>query len=119
MAALTEAFMLEGIESWTLVDAKGKPVEVTKTAIRDFMAEHQDAAMEVGDDAFAKYQEAVVAPLVARASNSSTISPPDASTSRTTGSGPKPLKQSKPSSTTTSRTDAIAETSLSPVGVSN
>jgi hypothetical protein len=118
-AVLTETFLLLGIESWTLVDAKGKPIEPSKQTIRDFMEGHPDEAMEVGDDAFERYQEAVVAPLVARASNSSTISPPDASTSPTTGSGRKPRKQSKPFLTTTSRTDAIETTSLSPVGVSN
>ena len=30
LAAMSEHYMLEGIESWTLQDAKGKPVEASK-----------------------------------------------------------------------------------------
>jgi hypothetical protein len=119
MATLTETYLLLGIESWSLVDAKGKAVEVSKAAIRELLLTNQEAAMVVGDEADARYSEAVIAPLVARASNSSPATPTNGSTSVTTGSVPKPRKPSKPSSTTTTRTGATVTTSQSPAGVSN
>ena len=42
LAAMSEHYMLEGISGWTLVDEKGKPVEASKTAIREFINDHQD-----------------------------------------------------------------------------
>ena len=123
MASLTETYLLLGIESWSLltVDEKGKarPLEVSKTAIRDLLLSHSEAAMAVGDEADALYSEAVIAPLVARASSSSPSTPTSESTSATNGSASRPPKPSKPSSTSTSPMADTETTSPSLVGVSN
>lgn len=119
LAALTETYLLVGIESWSLVDAKGKPVEVSKAAIRDLLANHPDGAMQVGDAADALYTEAVLLPLLARAATSSPPTPTGASTSASPPSSTKPPKPSRPSSITTTPTDATETTSPSPGGASN
>ena len=106
LAALTEVYLLVGIESWTFQDARNKPVEVTRTAVREFMADHPLEAMDVGNEADSLYSEAVIAPLVAQASKSSQPTRTDDSTSVKTSSSSTPLKRSKPSLTTSSRTDA-------------
>jgi hypothetical protein len=119
LAVFTEQCLLFGIESWTLVDADGKPVPVTRTAIRAFMADHLEHALTVGDEADEKYTATVLLPLVQRAQNSSPRTPTDASTSAPSGSTPTPPTPSSPSSTTTSPTDATEMTSLSLVGASS
>ena len=119
LATFTGQYLLHGIESWSLVDADGKPLPVTRANIRAFMDEHVDAAMTVGDAADEKYTETVLLPLVARASNSSPPTPTGESTSAPTGSTSTPPTPSSPSSTTTSPTDATETTSLSLVGASN
>ena len=119
LAALTEVYLLVGIESWTLVDAKNKPVPVSKAAIRALLAEHPDEAMTIGDEADGLYTEAVIAPLLARASNFSPPTPIAGSTSATTGSSPGHPKRSRPSSTSTTPTDGIARMSASLAGGSS
>ncbi len=119
LAGLTEIYLLVGIESWTLQDAKGKAVEVNRTTVRQLMADHPDEAMTIGDEADGLYNEQVIAPLVARALKYSQPTQTTGSTSPTTGSQPRPLKQSKRSSTTTSQTDGITRMSASHDGVSN
>lgn len=119
LAALTESYVFLGIESWTVVDAKGKPVEVSRAAIRDYLLDDPEAAMTVADEADELYREAVIAPLVARASKSSPTTPTNGSTYRTNGSRPKRPKPSKPSSTTTTRTGATVTTLRPRAGVSS
>lgn len=116
LAALTEVYLLVGIESWTLTDAKGKPVPVSRQAVRDLMAEHVDESMELGDAADALYSEAVIVPLVNRAATYSPPTPINASTSPTNGSRPAPRKRSKPSSITTTPTGGTERMSASPGG---
>jgi hypothetical protein len=116
LAALTEVYMLVGIESWTLQDARGKPVEVTRAAIRAFVADHPIEAQDVGDEADGLYSEAVILPLVKRAATYSPPTPMSASTSVTNGSRPAPRKRSKPSSITTSPTVVTERMSASPDG---
>ncbi len=111
LASLTEVYLRVGIESWTLVDAKGKAVPVSRDAVRDFMAAHPDEATTIGDEADELYSEAVISPLVARASTSSPPTPTNGSTSATNGSSQTPRKRSKPSLTTTTRTDGTGTTS--------
>ncbi len=111
LASLTEVYLRVGIESWTLVDAKGKAVPVSRDAVRDLMTDHPEAAMTIGDEADELYSEAVISPLVARASTSSPPTPTKDSTSVTNGSSPTPRKRSKPSSTITTRTDGTGTTS--------
>lgn len=116
LASLTEAYMLMAVTSWTLTDGKGKPVPVSRQAIRDLMAEHPDAIGPIGDEADGLYSEAVITPLVARAQ---TYSPPtqmDASTSATNGSRSVPRKPRKPSSITTTPTAVTERMSASPDG---
>jgi hypothetical protein len=118
LAALTETYLLVGIESWSLVDAKGKPIEATKAAIRDHLFSRPDIAMEVGNAADGLYSQAVIGPLVALASKSSPTTPTDRSTSATKPSL-KPRKPSRPSSITSIPMADTAKTSPSLAGVSS
>lgn len=122
LAMLTEHYILAGVTAWTVVDDKGKPVAVTKTALRSFMEEHEDAAMVIADAADDLYSEQVLLPLLARARDSSTSSPATPttkSTSAQTDSPAKPRTNSKRSSTTTTRTDDTGTITSLPVGDSN
>jgi hypothetical protein len=113
LAVLTENYLLFGIESWTLVDAKGKPVPVSKQSIRELLLSHPDVAMDVGDEADALYAESVMLPLLARAQRSLPPTPTDESTSPTTGSSTTRPKRSKPSSISTIPTAGTVVTSSS------
>ena len=119
LAALTELYLVMGISKWTLVDEKGKAIEPNRHTIRAFMEANPDAAMEIGDEADGLYSEAVITPLVVRASTSSPPTRTTDSTSVTSGSSQTPRMRSKPSSTTTTRTGGTVTTSLLPGGVSN
>ena len=119
LAALTETYLVLGIESWSLVDAKGKPLPVSKAAIREVLLTKPDIAMEVGDAADALYSAAVILPLLARAQKSLPPTPINGSTSAKTPSLPKRPKPSKRSSITTIPTAATVTTSPSPAGDSS
>jgi len=119
LAALTETYLVLGVESWSLVDAKGKPLPVSKAAIREVLLTKPDIAMEVGDAADALYSAAVILPLLARAQTSSPPTPTTESTSAKTPSLPKPPKPSKRSSITTIPMAATGATSPSPAGDSS
>ena len=119
MASLTETYLLLGIRTWSVQDAKGKPVEVNKAAIREYLLSKPDQAMVVGDEADGLYSDAVIAPLVARALSFSPTTPTNGSTSATNGSSPKHRKPPKRSSTTTIPTDDTGPTSLSLAGGSS
>jgi hypothetical protein len=109
LAVMAEALVVAGIESWTLVDAKGKAVPVTRAAVRSFLDDHIEEGMVIADEAFEAYYEKYLAPLVEGASTSSPPTPTDESTSPTSTASPKPRKRSKPSSITTSPMD-VTET---------
>ena len=113
LASLTEVYLLEGIESWTLYDDKGKQVPVSRSTIRAFMADHVDEAMTVGEEADGLYSASVIDPLVKRAATFSQPTPTTDSTSATNGSSPTPLKRPRPSSISTSRTAGIEKMSAS------
>ena len=120
LAAMSEHYMLEGIESWSLTDAKGKPVECDKSAIRRFMDEHQDIVFDsLVDEADNLYSEQVLLPLVRRADASSQPSPTEPSTSAPTGSAAKPRRRSPRSSTSTTPTDGITSITPLPAGDSS
>jgi hypothetical protein len=105
LAVMSEHYMLEGIESWTRQDARGKAVECDKPAVRAFIAEHPDIVFDyLVDDADNLYAEQVLLPLVKRAQASSPPSPTDDSTSVPTGSEATTPKRSRRSSTTTTPT---------------
>lgn len=119
LARLSEGYLLFGIEAWTVVDDKGKPVPVGHTAIRELLLERWDAATVVSDAADELYQGAILLPLLQKASNSSPPSPIDASTSPETDSSSEPPMPSKPSLISTSPMDDTERTSLSLAGVSS
>lgn len=119
LASLTEGYVLYGIESWSLLDEKGKPLPVTRAAVQERLLTSLDDAMVVADEADALYAGVVMRPLLQRASRSSQATPTDESTSAPTGSQDEPPTPLKRSSTTTSRTDATATTSASPDGDSS
>ena len=115
LATLSEFYVLMGVESWTLKDDRGRPLEVTSRAIRENLLTRPDVGVLV-EAADELYQEQILLPLLARASSSSPRSPINGSTSRTPRGAKRPRKPSKPSSITTIPTDDTAETSSSPDG---
>ena len=114
---ISELYVLEGVESWTLVDARGKPIEVSKPAIREHLLPF-DQAQFVADYAEGLYQE-VMLPLLRAASTSSEPTPTNGSTSPTTGSSPSPRKPLRRSLTSITPTAGIEATSSSLAGVSS
>ena len=115
LAILTESYLVYGIESWTLTDDKGKPLEADRTNVRRFLEEHPEEAAAAGDVADELYSEQVLLPLLQKASNSSRPSRTPASTSRKPGSSgtkstrPKP-RQQKPSLTSITPTGDTGST---------
>lgn len=119
LATLTEGYLLNGIASWTLVDAKNKPLEPSRANIRVFLEEHTDEAMDLANEADSMYMESVMLPLIVRGSTSSQPTPTTSSTSRKTGSKVALQKPSRPSSTSTTPTDDTGTTSQSQDGDSS
>lgn len=118
MAVLTEGYLIHGIESWSLVDEKGKALPVTRANINDVILTRIDVASVLGDAADDAFGEKVVLPLLNRAVNSlppTPTEPTSAPSQASTGSSARP-KRSKPSSTTTSQTDGIGSTFSPPDG---
>ena len=105
LAVLTEEYILGGVEAWSVVDDKDKPVPVTRDTIREYLLSKPVAAGPVADAADELYQEAVMLPLLRRAQNSSPPTPTGGLTSAPTSSEPKRPKLLKQSSTSTTRTD--------------
>ena len=120
LAVLTEGYVLHGIEKWTLRDVSNKPVELKKSNIRKFILDRPDVYPAVVEAADGLYNEAVLLPLVARASNSSQPSRTDEPTSpKQDGEQPKRPRPLKRSSTSTTQTVDTGTTSSSLVGVSS
>jgi hypothetical protein len=119
LAALTEAYLLVGVESWSLVDAKGEPIPVTPAAIREHLLSRPEAAILLADEADERYSGTVLLPLLDRVLKSSPPTPTNGSTYPPTASPTKRPKPSKPSSTITSQTAATSVTSASPGGASS
>jgi len=122
LAVMTEWYCLLGIESWTLVDVRGKPVPVSRTSIREQLLDNVDAidqVTDVADAADGLYMQAVLLPLLVRASKSSPTGQTEPSTSPPKASTAKSRKPSRPSSITSTPTDDIEATSSSLAGVSS
>jgi hypothetical protein len=118
MAFLTGFFIHHGIEAWSVVDDKGKAVDVTDEAITAYLEPNMDAALTVADAGDAAYMEAIL-PLVRRAYGSSPPSPTNAPSISPSQSGSaKPRKRSRPSSTTTIPTVVTGTIIGSPDGAS-
>lgn len=111
--SLVEGYVVLGVERWTLVDDKDKPLPVTRVAIREQILDNDDVAFEVGEQADELYGDKVVRPLLMRASTSSPDSPTDTSTSRPTPSSterqPTPLKRSSTGSSPTVATGTTSD----------
>lgn len=119
MAALTDAYLTRGIESWTLRDKDGKAIPPSRANIRSVLMANQEAAEVVGDVADDLYQAMVMLPLLRKASQSSPATPTTDSTSPPTGSSTTTPKKSKRSSTSTSLTVVTEATSSSLDGASS
>jgi hypothetical protein len=118
LATMTEWYALLGVSAWTLTDDHGKPLPVTRAAIRGTLLESPAAAI-VADAADDLYMAAVLLPLVAAASKSSPPTPTEPLTSAPPASRAKRPKPSKPSLTTSTPTAVIARTTDSRAGASS
>lgn len=107
LAMLSEFFLLHCISSWTLRDAKGKAIEVNKANVREYVLPRDQIAFQLADFADDLYTERLLLPLAETAPSSSPPTPTNGSTSATKASGPRPTR-SKPSSTESMPTAAIA-----------
>lgn len=119
IAVLIEQYLLHCVTGWSLVDEAGKPVPVSRQAIRDRLLTHQEEAEVVGNAADNIYTDTVTLPLTVRASSSSETTPTPKPTSATNGHGTRPPKPSKPSSTSTTPMVATGPMAASPGGVSS
>lgn len=119
-AIMTESYLLHAITAWTVKDERGKPLAISKSAIRDRLLANYEEAEKVGDAADTLYSETVVLPLLTGASKSSppTPTPPKSSTSAPTN-GSTPRKRSKPSSISTTPMVVTGPMAASPAGASN
>jgi hypothetical protein len=108
---MLEVYVRHGVAEWTLHDAEGEPIEVTRKAIQERPLDDLDTGLIVGDVADGLYSPVVVAPLVAAASKSSQAMPAELPTSAMTASSPSPRKRPKRSSTSTTLTDDTGPTS--------
>jgi hypothetical protein len=119
LAILTERFILYGVQSWTVVDAKNQPVPVSREAITRLILSDIELATDIGDAADARYRDAVMLPLLQRGQTSSPSTPTNGSTSRRTGRSTTPRKRSSPSSITAIPTAGTGTTSSAPDGDSS
>ena len=119
LATLTEAYLLFGIERWTVLDERGKPVPLSHSAIRSHLLSRLDVASIVADEADDLYREVILLPLVRGASRSSAPTQTTGSTSQPTGSSSTRRKHSRRSSTSTTPTVVTEVTSASLDGVSS
>lgn len=110
LAVLTEGYLLYGIEAWSLQDEAGKPVPVSRAAIETRLLPNALAAEVASDAADELYAEAVMRPLLRQGWRSSQPGPTTDSISPTTGPEPTPLRLSRQSSTSITRTDDTAAT---------
>jgi len=111
LAILSERFIRYGIESWTLVDDKNKPVPVSQQAIADLILTDIELATDIADQADERYRDAVLLPLLQRGSMSSQPSQTNGSTSPMTPSSTKRRTRSSRSSITTIPTVGTVTTS--------
>jgi len=111
LAAITEHYLLVGLERWTLQEEarndKGRfetrPIPINANTIREHLLSRTDEAIVVADAADDLYG-AVVLPLLTGSSTSSPPLPTTESTSPRTGSSEKRPKRSRPSSISTTPT---------------
>ncbi len=121
LGRLTQAYVKYGVQSWTVVDAEGKPVPVNPGTVEDVLFPNLTAAMIVGDEADELYSGAILLPLLQRASTSSpdTSMPDETSPPTSSQENPEPPTPLRRSSTGTTQTDGTETTSSSPDGDSS
>ena len=119
LAILAERFVLYGIESWSLRDAKNQPVPVSRQAITDLILSDIELATDIADAADDLYRDAVLLPLVQRGQRSSPSTPTTEPTSPTTSGSGRRQRQSSRSSISTIPTAATETTSNALVGGSS
>lgn len=118
--ALAEAYLLEGVYSWNLVDEEGAALPVSEATIRERLFADYGRGEAVADKADDLYRPEIIDPLARRALSSSPDTQTSESTSPTNGVGHKRrTKQSKRSSTSTIPMDSTEVTTVAPVGDSN
>ena len=119
LAVLSEGYVLYGVASWSLADGEGRPLPVSRTAIRQSILANVALASVVADAADALYGGKVLLPLLLRASKSSQPSRTAPSTSLPKASPERRPRPSRPSSTTTTPMAATVTTTSSPAGASS
>ena len=117
LALMTQFYVRNCVIAWTLVDEKGKPVEVSPDSIEFRLERNLDAAMAVAEAADDIYKE-VALPLVLKVVSSFRPTQTTEPTSPKTSGSPKRQKRSKPSSISTIPTVVTGPTSGLPDGVS-
>jgi len=118
MALMSTFYVRNCIEAWTLVDAKGKALEVTPDNIETALESNIDAAMAVAEAAEDAYAQ-VTLPLVLRVVRSFAGIPTPKPTSAKTSGSPKRPRRSKPSSISTIQTVVTGPISGLPDGASS
>jgi hypothetical protein len=108
LAIIAEQYLRHGLEAWTLVDERAKPLAVTWTAINAQLLSHPPIAEPIVDAADALYAERYVLPLLAPARPSSPSTLTNGSTSPTNGPLPEPRTPSRRSSISTTPTAVTA-----------
>jgi hypothetical protein len=115
LAILTEGYILHGVESWSLADDKGD-ITPNRSTIRAYILDRWDIAPTVADAADEAFSEAVMLPLLNRASTSSRPTPTSGSTSASPPRSTRRRTRSSRSSTSGTPTAVIARTTLPPAG---
>ena len=118
LALMSQFYVRNCIEAWTLVDVKGKPLEVSPDAVETYLESNMDAALAVADAAEDAYAE-VTLPLVMRVVSRFVSTPTAQPTSPETNGSPKRRKPSKPSSISTIPTVVTGPIIKSPDGASS
>jgi hypothetical protein len=113
--SLVPVYIRHGAIGWNLVDDDGAPVPFDVEALLSDWT----VAYEVGEAADTLYSEAVLSPLLQRASSSSPPTPINGSTSRKRGGRASRPKPSLPSSTGTSAMGSIVTTGNWPASASS
>jgi hypothetical protein len=117
LATLNEGYVLRGVESWTLVDEKGKAIPVTPAMITEQLIDRpNDVVATAADDL---YTEVVLLPLLLGASSYSPSTPTAAQMSAATNGQTPQRKPSKRSSTSTTPMVVTGPTLLSNGGGSS
>ncbi len=109
LALLTEFYLTHCIESWTVRDAKGKAIPVSRATVTQYVLDSPEA-FDLGEAADDLYSDRVLGPLVRGASKSSPPTLTNGSTSPTPGPSASQPKRSRPSSITPSPMAATGTT---------